>query len=186
MAGLGLERYRTDQHEGAVSELKTDSAVFEAFRDGMRHVASTVYAVTTSHDGKPFGILATAVSSLSFDPPSLLICINQSASLHEPLAQAELFCVNVMGLSNRDVADNFMSAKSPEDRFSVGDWDDSHGVPVLTNAQSSFVCRVAHRHEFGTHTIFIGELIDGHHREDAVPLTYYNRHYIDISRAPDR
>ncbi|RKF18354.1 flavin reductase [Altericroceibacterium spongiae] len=169
-----------------MSDVENKSAVLEAFRDGMRHVASTVYAVTTFHDGKPFGILATAVSSLSFDPPSLLICINQSASLHEPLASVETFCVNVMGLTNRDVADNFMATKTAEDRFAVGEWENSHGVPVLTNAQSSFVCRIAHRHEYGTHTIFIGELIDAHHREDAAPLTYYNRHYIDISKAPDR
>ena len=64
----------------------------------MRHVAATVYAVTTGHGGNRFGILATAVSSLSFDPPSVLVCVNRSASLHGPLASAETFCVNVLGL----------------------------------------------------------------------------------------
>ena len=61
-----------------------------------------------------------------------------------------------------------------------------HGVPVLATAQSSFVCRRAHCHEFGTHSIFIGELIAAKHRADAAPLTYYDRHYIDISEAPER
>src|SRR6187200_2725097 len=83
--------------------------LLDAFRLAMRHVAATVYAVTTGHGGNRFGILATAVSSLSFDPPSLLVCVNRTASLHGPLASAETFCVNVLGLGNRDVAEHFMS-----------------------------------------------------------------------------
>lgn len=150
----------------------------------MRHVAATVYAVTTGKIGERHGILATAVSSLSFEPPSLLVCVNRTASLHEPLACADTFCVNVLGLGNREIAEVFEQARG-EDRFAVGEWAELHRVPVLINAQSYFVCRTAHRHEFGTHTIFIGELIDAHHRESATPLTYYDRHYIDISAAPE-
>lgn len=147
----------------------------------MRHVAATVYAVTTMHEGARYGILATAVSSLSFDPPSLLVCVNRSASLYAPLAQAERFCINVLGLANRDVAEHFVSGR---DRFAVGEWEEWHGLPVLATAQSSLVCQRAHCHEFGTHSIFIGELVAAKHRKDAPPLTYYDRHYIDISEAP--
>ncbi len=156
-----------------------------AFRDAMRHVAATVYAITTRHEGKPFGILATAVSSLSFDPPSLLVCINRTASLHAPLLQTQKFAVNVLGMGNRDVAEHFMNPTAT-DRFASDQWEDVHGVPVLSTAQSSFVCRMANSHEFGTHTVFIGELLAAHHRIDAIPLTYFDRHYIDISEAPRR
>jgi flavin reductase len=52
--------------------------------------------------------------------------------------------------------------------------------------ESSLICRRVHCHEFGTHSIFIGELAAAHHRKDATPLTYYDRHYIDISEAPER
>ena len=158
--------------------------LIDAFRDSMRHVAATVYAVTTTLEGHRYGILATAVSSLSFDPPSLLACINRVASLHDPMAEAERFCINVLGLGNRDVAEHFM--KPDPNRFAVGDWIEEHGVPVLSTAQSSLICTVADRHEFGTHTIFVGELIAANHREDATPLTYFDRHYIDISEAPER
>jgi flavin reductase (DIM6/NTAB) family NADH-FMN oxidoreductase RutF len=113
------------------------------------------------------------------------VCVNRTASLHEPLACAETFCVNVLGLGNREIAEVFELARG-EDRFATGEWDEVLGVPVLRNAQSYFICRTAHRHEFGTHTIFIGELIDARHRENAAPLTYYDRHYIDISAAPER
>lgn len=165
--------------------LQTHDNLLDAFRSAMRHVAATVYAVTTGHGGGRYGILATAVSSLSFEPPSLLVCVNRSASLHAPLASAEVFCVNVLGLGNRDVADHFM-ARQATDRFSVGEWVEDLGVPVLATAQSSLICRRAHCHEYGTHSIFIGELIAATHRADAAPLTYYDRHYIDISQAPER
>ena len=156
-----------------------------AFRDAMRHVAATVYAVTTLHEGRPYGILATAVSSLSFDPPSLLVCINRNASLHAPLLAEQRFCVNVLGMGNRDVAAHFMDPTVP-DRFSVGAWETGEGVPVLGTAQSSMVCRLVDAHDFGTHSIFVGELLVARHRLDATPLTYFDRHYIDISAAPER
>ena len=159
--------------------MQPHDVLLNSYRMAMRHVAATVYAVTTGQTGERQGILATAVSSLSFEPPSLLVCINRSASLHEPLASADTFCVNVLGMGNRDVADAFAAGRG-EERFEVGDWTEMHGVPVLQSAQSSFVCHTAHRHEFGTHTIFIGELLACHHRADAAPLTYYDRHYIDL------
>ncbi len=170
---------------GVTNSPQSQKELLAAYRDAMRHVASTVYAVTAGEGGGRFGILATAVSSLSFEPPSLLVCVNRSASLHDPLANAAIFAVNVLGLGNRDVAEHFMTGPSDQ-RFTVGDWQDGEGAPVLANAQSSFVCRRAHCHEFGTHSIFIGELIAAHHREDATPLTYFDRRYIDISAAPGR
>jgi flavin reductase (DIM6/NTAB) family NADH-FMN oxidoreductase RutF len=174
---------------GGVGGLVTDSVqersqLLDAFRNAMRHVAATVYAVTTSHEGQHYGILATAVNSLSFDPPSLLTCINRDASVHDPLMKQGKFCVNVLAQANRDVAEHFMIPTAP-DRFSIGSWVDVAGVPVLESAQSSFVCRLADCHEFGTHSIVIGELLEARHRVDAAPLTYFDRSYVDITSAPE-
>ena len=166
-----------------MTDLQSRDQILADFKSAMRHVAATVYAVTTGHGGGRYGILATAVSSLSFDPPSLLVCVNRSASLHAPLAEAETFCVNVLGLGNRDVAEQFVGHSGAE-RFAVGAWEEWHDLPVLATAQSSLVCRRADCHEFGTHSIFIGELLAAKHRHDAAPLTYYDRHYIDIGGAP--
>jgi len=162
----------------------SDEALLETYRLAMRHISATVYAITTGHGGEQFGIIATAVNSLSFDPPSLLVCVNRAASLHGPLETAEMFCVNVLGIGNRAVADCFI--KGGSERFSVGEWEEEHGVPVLSTAQSSLICRIAQRQAFGTHTIFIGELIAARHRANAKPLTYYDGRYIDITEAPDQ
>ncbi len=151
-----------------------------AFRDTMRQVAATVYAITTAGEGERHGILATAVSSLSFDPPSLLVCINQSASVHAPLGQADRFCVNVLGTGNRDVADCFARGASGEERFKVGNWTQFQGLPVLADAQSALLCRRVLRQDFGTHSIFIGELEAAWHH-GGVPLIYFDRQYIDLA-----
>lgn len=161
-----------------------DERLLKEFQDTMRHIAAAVYAITTKHQGVRYGIVATAFSSVSFDPPSVLICVNEGTSIHAPLMDTDRFCVNVLGMVNRDIADCFMQFEG-EERFSVGDWGEEQGVPVLTNAQSTMVCRIADRHKFGTHTIIIGELIGANHRDNAKPLTYYDRRYIDISEAPD-
>ena len=176
---------RAPHGEQVTDPRQTPDELQETFRTAMRHVAATVYAITTGKVGERHGILATAVSSLSLEPPSLLVCVNRTASLHEPLACAETFCVNVLGLANREIAEVFEQVRG-EERFAIGEWNEIEGVPVLAEAQSYFICRTAHRHEFGTHTIFIGELIDARHRKNAAPLTYYDRHYIDISEAPER
>lgn len=171
---------------GRVSDqIQTDESLLETFRNAMRHVAATVYAVTTCDENERYGIIATAVSSLSFEPPSLLVCVNRQTSLHEPLACASTFCVNVLTLSNRDVAECFTRGGTGEERFSVGEWEEMHGVPVLATAQSSIVCRTTYRHEHGTHTIFIGELIAARHREDAPPLVYYDRNYRQLSQGAE-
>lgn len=161
----------------------TNSSLVDVFRTALRHVSSTVYAITTTHEGQRYGMIASAVSSLSFDPPSLLICVNRSASMHGVLMDASHFSVNILSRANRDVTEQFVL--SGVDRFAVGDWDLVQGIPVLSDAQSSLVCKTAQRHEFGTHTILIGELVEALHRKNDLPLAYHDGRYIDISEARD-
>src|SRR5690606_41386182 len=76
------------------------------------------------------------VSSCSSTFPLHSVPTRRSSDL---LCDADIFCVNVLGLGNRDVAEHFMN--SGADRFAVGEWEESHGVPVLASAQSSLICR---------------------------------------------
>src|SRR5690348_5041519 len=67
-----------------------------SFRDAMRRIASTVTIVTASDDHRRHGMTMTAVSSLSMDPPSMVICVNHSTYLHDILMSARHFCLNVL------------------------------------------------------------------------------------------
>jgi len=77
------------------------------FRKAMRTLASAVSIVSTAHDNCRFGMTATAVCSLSMQPPTLLVCVNQSTSLHHPLLSAGRFCINILHADQDELARTF-------------------------------------------------------------------------------
>ncbi len=147
------------------------------FKQAMRRVASTVNVITVCVGGEPMGITATAMSSLSLDPPSLLICINRTASLHSPLEDVSHFCVNVLHRSQEDIAQIFADRSRRDLRFAQGWQVDCDRPPRLAEAQAAILCRRIHHHPFGTHSIFIGQVEEVRVREDVDPLVYVDGKY---------
>jgi flavin reductase (DIM6/NTAB) family NADH-FMN oxidoreductase RutF len=132
----------------------------EAFRSAMRRLASGVALITTSHEGRRFGMTATAVTSLSMEPPSLLVCVNQSASVHVPIASRGAFCVNLLSAAQADLGSLFSVKPGGEARFQHGTWvEDEDGLPILEGSQASISCKVTLVTSHGTHTIFAGEVL---------------------------
>jgi flavin reductase len=153
---------------------EADPVLIEAFRQAMRRVASTVNVISICVDGKPMGITATAVSAVSMDPPSLLVCVNQAASVHPKIENVELFGVNVLHRDQSEVATIFADRALEGQRFLQG-WDnDCVRPPRLRDAQASILCRRIDHHRFGTHSIFIGVVEEVVTREDIDPLVYLN------------
>ena len=148
------------------------------FRDAMRRLAGTVTVVTVCMDGERHGTTATAVTSLSMDPPSLLVCFNRDSRLHGLLAKADSFCVNLLHTDNVDVSRLFASPVSSEVRFASGDWR-MEGVapPWLADAQANIQCAKDKQIDYGSHTIFIGRVLDVRTRDDVSPLIYCNGGY---------
>jgi len=155
----------------------SDPQLVDAFRQAMRRVASTVNIITVCVEGTPMGITATAMSSLSMDPPSLLVCINRAASLHSPLEDVSHFGVNVLHTDQEHLAQMFADRGRKDLRFAQG-WDvDCSRPPRLEDAQAFLICRRIDHHPFGTHSIFIGVVEDVRVRDDIDPLLYLNGHY---------
>ncbi|QPQ54765.1 flavin reductase family protein [Allosphingosinicella flava] len=154
-----------------------DPTLVDSFRQAMRRVASTVNVITVCVDGQPMGITATAMSSLSMDPPSLLVCINRAAALHSPLEDVSHFGVNVLHADQRHFAAMFADRQQQHLRFAEG-WElDPAHPPRLEDAQASLLCRRIDHHPFGTHSIFIGVVEHVTVRDDIDPLLYLNGHY---------
>jgi flavin reductase len=154
-----------------------DQGVIDRFRRAMRRVAATVNVISISVDGRPLGITATAVSSLSMDPPSLLACINRGAAVHASMADMANFRVNILHRDQEEIARMFADRSREETRFSDG-WELSEDLPPrLIGAQSSILCRRIDHHQFGTHSIFIGVIEDVAVREDVSPLLYWDGRY---------
>ncbi len=130
----------------------------DTFRACMRRVPGAVTVVTTVHEGTRGGLTATAVCSVSADPPQMLVCVNRSSSAQAVIAAAGRFGVSFLSHEQQPVADAF--AASLDDRFSHAQWTElGSGVPLLENAAAAFDCVVVQMIEAGTHTIFIGAIV---------------------------
>lgn len=147
-----------------------------SFKKGMRHLAASVTLITTRHHGRRGGLTATAVCSVSAEPPQLLVCVNKTASAHDPIGEAGFFCVNVLSPPHRKIAERFagMDGVEGDERFvDMGDWSTlSTGAPVLKGCPVSFDCRLVSKVEAGTHTIYIGEIVDVCLETEAHALLY--------------
>ena len=147
-----------------------------AFKKGMRHLAASVSLITTRHAGLRGGLTATAVCSVSAEPPQILVCVNKSASAHDPMGEAGFFCVNILSPSHRKIAERFagMDGVEGDERFSdMGEWSTlTTGAPVLKGCPVSFDCKLVTEVSAGTHTIYIGEIVDITLDPAASPLLY--------------
>ncbi len=154
------------------------------FRIAMRGVASTIHIVTLLVDGAPKGMTATAVSSLSLEPPSLLVCMNETVSMHAAMADIDWFCVNVLTTRHVEVAKTFSDSRLRDIRFETGAWSiDAEHAPHLVDAQATLLCRKAGQHRFGTHSIFLGEVREVRLSGEPEPLIYLDGRYCRVGES---
>jgi flavin reductase (DIM6/NTAB) family NADH-FMN oxidoreductase RutF len=129
----------------------------------MRRMAGGVTLITTLWNGERGGLTATAVCSVSAEPPQLLACVNKTASAHDLIVQSGIFCVNLLATQHIKLAGRFSGQDSIDGdaRFNDGVWRQmTTGAPVLPDALASFDCRAVRHIEASSHTIFIGAIVD--------------------------
>jgi flavin reductase (DIM6/NTAB) family NADH-FMN oxidoreductase RutF len=142
-----------------------------------------VVVITCRHEGRRWAMTATAVSELSMDPPSLLVCVNKNASLHGPLTQGARFCVNILHADQLHVSKACSGAKKGEERFIEGEWvSGDDGTPYLRDAQASFFCAYETHIEYGTHAVVIGAVTGVDCSGDVDPLIYLDGGYARAAR----
>lgn len=159
------------QAEGAPSAAE---ASLQAFRSAMRRIASSV-AIITARDaaGRIHGMAATAVISVSMDPPSMLVAVNRAAGIHAGLAESGRFCVNVLSDAQGSLVQAFSNTALREERFSSGDWREGHAdLPYLKSAVCSLVCSVDRTIDYGTRTLFVGRVTHVEEGDAALPLVW--------------
>ena len=160
-----------------------DSASYRAL---MRHQAGAVTIIASGAEGARSGLTATAFSSLSDEPPMVLVCVQRRASAHEVIVESGAFSVNILASEHETIAERFAGRGgiSGEQRFLGLSWSTlATGAPILDGALASLDCRLADAHGFATHSIFIGRVVDGRFREDGRPLLYFRNDYWDIGAA---
>jgi flavin reductase (DIM6/NTAB) family NADH-FMN oxidoreductase RutF len=155
----------------------------ESFRTLLRGMASSVTIVSTEWAKTRHGMVATAVMSLSLEPPSLVLAVNRSASIHSPLHERGAFVINVLSRWDEPIARGFSRA-SGESRFAFGPWTTlrstnpmSNGLPYLANAQAAVFCQLRESRPAGTHSLLIASVADLMHDQKRAPLVYCDGTY---------
>lgn len=144
-----------------------------SFRQLMRAPASSVVVVATGREEQRSGCTVTAICSLSDEPPSLLVCLNKRSVALASILSHGTFSANYLSAEQSALADIFAGRTGVRGAARFGaDWAcGAHGTPILTQAMAWLECDLVGHHEFGSHDILVGRVLDGH-STDADPLLY--------------
>ncbi|HYD71110.1 flavin reductase family protein [Azospirillum sp.] len=160
----------------------------ERFLAGMRLFAAGCTIIAARHGGVRAGLTATALCSVTADPPRLLVCVNQKVRAHTLIAASEALSVNVLAHGQEAVARRFagmVEGVAGEDRFQGADWVERvTGAPVLKDALVGFDCRVAETIDAGTHSVFLCRVVDVQVAAAPVapdPLLYFDGHFAKLA-----
>ncbi|WP_158815860.1 flavin reductase family protein [Methylocapsa sp. S129] len=160
----------------------------EEFRAAMRELAGAVSVISCGEGERRVGFTATSVSSLSADPPTLILCINRASSSWPTLRAARSFGVNVLSASHRELAHRFAGRTGAEgaERYQGGHWITlATGAPLLSDALAAFDCSVEEIIERHSHAIVIGRIEAVRRRGGGGALVYWRGDYDQLGWSQD-
>ena len=152
-------------------------SIQDNFRLAMRRYIYSVSIMSNKDDnGNSNAITVSSVTSISMDPPSLLICINKSSRIHDTLQIGSKFCINLLKKDQEDLSNICSDEESYEERFNNENWD-TEEIPFLSNAQANIFCKVDKLTSYHTHTIVVGLVENANHTNEISTLTYVDGKY---------
>jgi flavin reductase (DIM6/NTAB) family NADH-FMN oxidoreductase RutF len=158
------------------------------FRSAMRHLTGGVSVITVGRGRDISGMTVTSVSSLSIDPPSLIVGINRSSSSWPLLKSYGFFGVNILNADQLDIAERFTGKDGSRgaDRFTGAEWiTGACGVPLLVGALAALDCEIEDIVERHSHAIVIGRALDMKLSSRTAALAYWQGQYVAIDRDED-
>jgi flavin reductase len=147
--------------------------------------ATGVTVITTRGEHEPYGMTANAFSSVSLDPPLVLVCVVSGTSGSEALAHNGLFAVNILTEAQEPLSRFFASRDRPRGPRAFAQVPHRAGVtgaPILEGVAGYLDCRLHTAHEAGDHVIFLGEVMDLGRDPDARPLLFYGGRYAHLGQ----
>jgi flavin reductase (DIM6/NTAB) family NADH-FMN oxidoreductase RutF len=164
-------------------EIDSEPITDQALRKMRGLFASGVTVATTIHDGKLRGVTVSAFSSVSLDPPLVLVCIANESESKEWIAESGVFAVNILSDEQEFLAERF-AARAPlvNAHFDGVVYHTAiTGSPILIDSLAWYDCRVEATHDGGDHTIFIGHVeAAGFGAESKSPLMYFANRYAGV------
>lgn len=173
----------------AVRNIKIDREVSsDDYRGAMRHLAGGVSVITAGRTKEITGMTVTSVTSLSVDPPTLVVSINREASSWQLIKRHGFFGVNILTADQLDVAERFTGKGGLKgaDRFAGAEWFTRvSGVPLLAGALAAIDCQVEDIIERHSHAIVIGRVLDIQASTRTAALAYWQGQYVAIDQNED-
>jgi flavin reductase (DIM6/NTAB) family NADH-FMN oxidoreductase RutF len=159
--------------------MQTMSIKSEVLRATMRQWATGVTVVTTHHNGVQGGMTVSSFTSVSLEPPTVLVCLNKDTLCHDLVSQSGVYAVSMLGVGEEPLSNRFAGFDpTVTDRFDgVKVFTAETGSPMLEGAIAHLDCVVKSTHDTLTHTIFIAEVVYAQVDSEAEPLLYHNRRY---------
>ena len=152
-----------------------------AFKAAMRRLASHVCVITSGAGDQLTGITVTSVTSLSAEPPAIMLGVAGTSSLHPVLERTGLFAVNALVSGDEGLANRFAGRDGAEGaaRYEAGSWCAlDTGAPRLVGAAFTLTCAVDRMIGWHDHSIVVGRVLEAHHDGSEPPaLLYRNGHY---------
>ena len=149
----------------------------DAFKAVMGSWPSGVTVVTTALGEERSGLTASAFSSVSLEPPLVLVCVKKGSPSGELIKRAEHFAVSILSTDQVFWGERFAGFhKDVEDRFEGLEYlTRETGSPILPDARAYADCKLFATYDGGDHDIFVGEVVDGGAAEGPAPVLYYDR-----------
>ena len=170
-------------HEPCLSSRDAGNTAGENFRSAMRQLASGVCVITTGRGEERTGLTATSVSSLSMEPPTLVVCIDRTSKTLKAIRKNQVFGVNVLAAGHRSVADRFAGRcnVSGAARYQGSEWINLvTGAPLLADALAAIDCTIETIMEWSTHAVVIGRVEAIHQPGGAQALVYWRQTYRNL------
>lgn len=148
------------------------------YRDAMACLGAAVNIVTTDGAAGRAGFTASAICSVTDDPPTLLVCINRGSSAYASVTRNKVVCVNVLSARHEQLSRLFGGKVPAEERFAAADWSTlATGAPVLADCAAAFDCRIADIVNVGTHDVLFCRVIALQRSRSPDNLIYFGRIY---------
>lgn len=148
-------------------------------RQAMRQWATGVTVVSSLHQGIRHGMTVSSFTSISLEPPLVLVSLSKEARTHDLVQQSGIFGLTLLNQSQQQISDRFAGRTSEDqDRFAdLESFTLRTGAPFIQGGLSFLDCKVIASQDVGDHTLFIGQVVDLQAGPDGAPLIYYNRAY---------
>ena len=151
----------------------------EQFIIAMRFLASSVSIISTKdQSGNLYSMTASSVTSLTMDPPSILVCVNKGARIHDALTKGENLCINILQKNQQEISNLCSSRALESKRFDNGFWDVNE-IPFIKNAQANIFCKVDETVSYHTHKIVIARVESSQSAQTFNTLMYADGGYLD-------